>query len=1825
MPPKRPVSKIPRRLPSDASPTKTDRAKAKPATTASNATEQGVKRRKGSDSSKATILKKFKSSENLTGTTNKGPEVTLKAAPTSGRSAPPSQSAKKAAATRRKSASMTDLKRTGAGAMEKDSVKGTRVDERGTAAPSADVIRRKTVKQVTKQQSEGTKAARKVAPITAKKEGSGQKEEAAPSTKRKTVKFGHDGKDDKKASSVPVGGAAVEAVVVPTGKADEALAGGGGEERIKSVKEKLAKIKTKSGKKSKSLQGSQLALIEQLLSSLRDEEESSSSEDDQDDTGQYDDEAKEADGVATASHEGTLPKQELTDSDCKEGDSSSEDEDGKKDSIVEAVQCSSEDGEELAVSEKEEEDTNANETQIGDNLDHNTEPNLEEEEEEEIEEDTTEAEAEEEIITEEDDENEKEGEEEVEEEMEEDMEAQDEAEMETEAEEEESAEIISEGEKDEKEGNEQEGKEEGDVNKEILMEDDDDDLQEEEEEVEEDIPVEDENEVENEDNGDKGEAEAVEEEEEEIEKVMDGEEAEENSESFGQDEKEEVDNKEYELSREGEEKKGGSEGEEGGCAEMVEEQEEEQEESQKVEEQHEQGEQSSAEEPEQFETNYFNAGGNGMEEHFRDLSNGQDEERVEVEVEANEGGKAEDVDEEEEKENNSLLRTTSDSNLEVPPGDMNETNVNEMAAFTPDLGSANNAGDELDGSAKDRAELTGEADVTIQDSKSDAFKPDTENEEETNVKVVKIEDNDGNEDETKSSGGSPATTPTPIDDTILLKTMRVPDDFERDRPANNKRTELLINETEKTSARPENLEGEASKEPSEGYYSQVSAADPCIRLEEEEEGGNLEETDHLTTAAMMGDIPESSPSEIKSELSESEGLSEMAAMAKGHDAISSLPQTGKVNTYTSVDEAAVSEQQNTLNKILEIIQTLAVSSFDRKPPAGPIRDSPASASTAAYDKYKSCPELNTQAALMSAPFLYAQREMMEVMKMREDRQLPSSPPQEDDSDKAEMKDALRTIAEMKAEMAKMMELLRQKKDEGDAGDEKCALVEEILISSDKSAIMSAEDSTSSGVSEAPLLPVCEQRKVFELEAMKALFDKDKKVSGCSTAARQQQQQQQQQQPILVSSASKREIRSKSLPLVAEDDEEDESAETETHVQQKELPNICVQESLEATEPQDTVEEDVEESNFDTESDPSNVSWLSMEVANDQHLPYLTDPRGDEDISNNLCDAKEDIADDIKGNSVEGRGETIIEEEGKEDKTDNVSQNGMESDGVLSEKNKEEEEAEIDDKLMRQGQLQDKDRKSNSDAFVTETANICSASRKSSTDVEEVQKQNLDGISSQKNWEEGSVQEAVLVETASSRGGSPILFEFTPGLRLDFDAPEHLAGSVQEKIDSIESRMAGIDFEERSRKAPQLETKSAAVQTDDLDFAEDAAIKTDSENAPIEDEGCSTHHSLSEAMEKTGPDEDLLSMPTIGGEPSVAATTSCSSISSAKQLKFSVSLDDLSSDVLTISFADDCVNISSSQRVLARSAIDVSATPDGNVATLSFRAIDVGDDDDDNDMARSSGRASVDTVDTANTDTPTGDVLRENEKTEIVITAPSPTAHDEQLPLDDIEEAATAADTTSSSMFFDDATSIDTVVNLSCDIGERPENNEGVFVDLQKEEEVEKVEVESGKEEEDYTELDNNVVLLEAIEPSSSSSRDSDSHSTTSTSTSEEEEMVKLDLPVLGEDVFEEMAKKSPSNETLRSVELRRIDDTHDEEEAWILATQQEEERLAREAKRRLLERRVITAGAGKTARHKRREAERKSKVRARKKKNLRFAQVPSITISNRKNEPYLKR
>ena len=53
----------------------------------------------------------------------------------------------------------------------------------------------------------------------------------------------------------------------------------------------------------------------------------------------------------------------------------------------------------------------------------------------------------------------------------------------------------------------------------------------------------------------------------------------------------------------------------------------------------------------------------------------------------------------------------------------------------------------------------------------------------------------------------------------------------------------------------------------------------------------------------------------------------------------------------------------------------------------------------------------------------------------------------------------------------------------------------------------------------------------------------------------------------------------------------------------------------------------------------------------------------------------------------------------------------------------------------------------------------------------------------------------------------------------------------------------------------------------------------------------------------------------------------------KMLKFSVSMDNLLSDTLTISFVGDCVNISSSSKILAKSSIDISANDEGTTLRL----------------------------------------------------------------------------------------------------------------------------------------------------------------------------------------------------------------------------------------------------------------------------------------------------
>ena len=108
---------------------------------------------------------------------------------------------------------------------------------------------------------------------------------------------------------------------------------------------------------------------------------------------------------------------------------------------------------------------------------------------------------------------------------------------------------------------------------------------------------------------------------------------------------------------------------------------------------------------------------------------------------------------------------------------------------------------------------------------------------------------------------------------------------------------------------------------------------------------------------------------------------------------------------------------------------------------------------------------------------------------------------EDDKTKAELKEALESIQEMKEKMAQLMELINTtkspsnpilKEPEPEEPMIQVTHVEDLNFNISKDALMKESalkqnEEVVAGVSEDPLLPVFEQRKVFELETMKALI------------------------------------------------------------------------------------------------------------------------------------------------------------------------------------------------------------------------------------------------------------------------------------------------------------------------------------------------------------------------------------------------------------------------------------------------------------------------------------------------------------------------------------------------------------------------------------------------------------------------------------------------------------------------------------------------------------------------------------------------------------------
>ncbi|TRY75380.1 hypothetical protein TCAL_06349 [Tigriopus californicus] len=170
------------------------------------------------------------------------------------------------------------------------------------------------------------------------------------------------------------------------------------------------------------------------------------------------------------------------------------------------------------------------------------------------------------------------------------------------------------------------------------------------------------------------------------------------------------------------------------------------------------------------------------------------------------------------------------------------------------------------------------------------------------------------------------------------------------------------------------------------------------------------------------------------------------------------------------------------------------------------------------DKYKSCPDLSKEQSFEESKegslFKSSETSYSLAAISPDHRKDDSINSEENRRLGQEVEFALQSILEMKTAMTKMMEMLAERQDkevpsdvhdlsdppdatlESDYDpDEQSRLVEEIEfnpkidIESDISRIRNkVQTDSDSGVSEDPLLPVTEHRRVFELEAMRALFD-----------------------------------------------------------------------------------------------------------------------------------------------------------------------------------------------------------------------------------------------------------------------------------------------------------------------------------------------------------------------------------------------------------------------------------------------------------------------------------------------------------------------------------------------------------------------------------------------------------------------------------------------------------------------------------------------------------------------------------------------------------------
>lgn len=225
---------------------------------------------------------------------------------------------------------------------------------------------------------------------------------------------------------------------------------------------------------------------------------------------------------------------------------------------------------------------------------------------------------------------------------------------------------------------------------------------------------------------------------------------------------------------------------------------------------------------------------------------------------------------------------------------------------------------------------------------------------------------------------------------------------------------------------------------------------------------------------------------------------------------SEFSKDNEMNHEKSSKEHEKSNNDEALQKILSLIEKMSQNSNTDSKPNPEINR----ALENPQDKYKSCPDLSMEQSFEESK----EGSLLKSSETSQSLAAISPDPRKEDSASSEenrrlgqeVEFALQSILEMKTAMTKMMEMLANRQDkevpidtenpeealESESHpDEQPCMVEEIEfnpktdIETDIARIKNKGQADSdSGVSEDPLLPVSEQRRVFELEAMRALFD-----------------------------------------------------------------------------------------------------------------------------------------------------------------------------------------------------------------------------------------------------------------------------------------------------------------------------------------------------------------------------------------------------------------------------------------------------------------------------------------------------------------------------------------------------------------------------------------------------------------------------------------------------------------------------------------------------------------------------------------------------------------